>query len=124
MSAEGLLEVAFVTWGNVVALVALFITIISGYMVVAFVAGKQMTRSQVILVNILYFYISSLVGWACIEMSKRASIFEEEAYALTTGPIGELISRGDVAIGIISALGLSLFASLKFMWDIRHPKAE
>jgi hypothetical protein len=37
----GLLEVAFVAWGNVATMLALLITIISGYMVVAWVAGEK-----------------------------------------------------------------------------------
>ena len=124
MSAEGLLEVAFVTWGNTAALVALFITIISGYMVAAFVAGEKMTSSQVLIVNCLYVYISCFIGWSCVEMSKRATIFEEQAYAMSTGVIGDLESAGALAVWIVSALGLSLFASLQFMWDIRHPTPE
>ena len=54
MSVDGMLEVAFVTWGNVATLLALLITIISGYMVVAYTAAAKMTRQQVTLINIIY----------------------------------------------------------------------
>ncbi|MEP1473062.1 MAG: hypothetical protein ABJK25_18945 [Halieaceae bacterium] len=124
MSAEGLLEVAFVTWGNVATLLALLITIISGYMVVAYTAGASLTRQQVILINLIYLLMGGFVGWGCREMTIRAALFEDVAYKMATGEIGAMASRGEVAFGIISAFSLAMIASLKFMWDIRHPKVE
>lgn len=124
MSVDGLLEVSFVTWGNVISLLALIITIISGYLVVAYIAGAKMTRAQVTLVNILYVLMSAFLIWACREMALRAAFFEDTAYALETSTFSELYARGDVAVAIISAFSLALLASLKFMWDVRHPKPE
>jgi hypothetical protein len=122
MSVEGLLEVAFVAWGNVATMLALLITIISGYMVVAWVAGEKMTRQQVVLVNSIYLLMCSFTLWGCREMSLRAGTFEQEAYNLASGQLGELVSRGEVATAMITAFGLAMAASLKFMWDVRHPK--
>ena len=124
MSVDGLLEVSFVTWGNVISLLALLITIISGYLVVAYIAGAKMTKAQVTLVNILYVLMSAFLIWACREMALRAAVFEDAAYAMATGPVSELYARGDVAVAIISAFSLALLASFKFMWDVRHPKAQ
>ena len=124
MSVDGLLEVSFVTWGNVISLLALLITIISGYLVVAYIAGAKMTRAQVTLVNFLYVLMSAFLIWACREMALRAAVFEDTAYAMATGPVSELYARGDVAVAIISAFSLALLASFKFMWDVRHPKPE
>lgn len=124
MSVDGLLEVSFVTWGNVISLLALLITIISGYLVVAYIAGAKMTRAQVTLVNVLYVLMSAFLIWACREMALRAAVFEDTAYAMATGPVSELYARGDVAVAIISAFSLALLASFKFMWDVRHPKPE
>ena len=124
MSVDGLLEASFVAWGNVITMLALIITIISGYLVVAYVAGAKMTRPQVGLINILYVLMCTFLIWACIEMTHRARVMEDAAYAMASGPVAELYSRGDVAISIILAFGLALLASFKFMWDIRHPKTE
>ena len=124
MSVDGLLEVSFVTWGNVISLLALLITIISGYLVVAYIAGAKMTRAQVTLVNVLYVLMSAFLIWACREMALRAAVFEDTAYAMATGQVSELYARGDVAVAIIYAFSLALLASFKFMWDVRHPKPE
>jgi hypothetical protein len=122
MTVDGLLEAAFVAWGNVATLLALFITIISGYLVVAYIAGDKLTKPQVTLINIIYIAMGGFVGWGCREMSLRASAFEDAAYKMASGPVGDLISRGEVATAIISSFGLAYLASLKFMWDIRHSK--
>jgi len=124
MSADGLLETSFVAWGNTITLLTLLITVISGYLVVAYIAGAKMTRDQVMLISTLYVLMSSFIIWACREMSLRAAVLEDAGYALTNGPVAELYARGDVATAIISAFSLALIASLKFMWDVRHPKTE
>lgn len=123
-TVAGLLEAAFVTWGNVITLLALLITIISGYMVVAYVAAEKMTVAQVVIVNFVYLVMAFFVGYACVEMSTRAAAFEGLAYELADGRMGALSPRFDIAIGIVGAMGVCVVATLKFMWDVRHPKTE
>ena len=108
MSADGLLEVSFVAWGNTITLLTLLITVISGYLVVAYIAGAQMTRGQVILVSTLSVLMSSFIIWACREMSLRAAVLEDAGYELASGSVAELYARGDVATAIISAFSLAV----------------
>ncbi|QFU75127.1 hypothetical protein EY643_05390 [Halioglobus maricola] len=124
MTAEGMLEVAFVTWGNVATMMGLLISVISGYLVVAFVAGERMTRSQVVLVNIFYGFISGFLTWALHEMSHRAAIIETAGYNLASGEVAKLTARDDIALLLVMAFSLTVVGSYKFMWDIRHPKTE
>jgi hypothetical protein len=83
-----------------------------------------MTRQQVVLVNAIYLLMCSSALWGCREMSLRAGTFEQEAYNLASGQVGELVSRGEVATAMITAFGLAMAASLKFMWDVRHPNGN
>jgi hypothetical protein len=122
MSAEGMLEVAFIAWGNVNNLLVLLITLISSHLIVAYVVGAKLTRVQVVLISMLYIGMSGFVTWGAVEMSTRAAVFEATGYSMATGEVATLVSRGDVAAGVISAFALCIFATLKFMWDIRHPK--
>jgi hypothetical protein len=100
------------------------ISVISGYLVIAYSAGSDMTRSQVTIVNTLYLFISTSTLWALLALADRAATFEDIAYAMTSGPVAELESRGDAAAGMMVAFALAIAASFKFMWDIRHPKRE
>jgi hypothetical protein len=54
MELAELVQATQAAWSNVISIGALIITIISGYLVVAYVAGRDMTRSQVVIVNSLY----------------------------------------------------------------------
>ncbi|MEP4484986.1 MAG: hypothetical protein ABJ013_05115 [Halioglobus sp.] len=123
-TAVGFLEVAFVTWANVITLLALLITIISGYMVVAYVAAEKMTVAQVVIVNFIYLIMTFFVGLACVEMSKRAALFEAAGYEIAVDQFVFLPPRFDIAMGILGAMGICVIATLKFMWDIRHPKLK
>jgi hypothetical protein len=101
---------------------ALLITIISGYLIVAWLAGAKLTRPQVILINLLFtFFQTSLVaGW----------IFRWElAYKYFT-ELNLLVpdfytARSPVLLILFSVVLIaSVPACLKFMWDVRHPKTE
>lgn len=122
MSVDGMLEVSFVAWGNAVALTALFVTIISGYLVIAYVAGSKMLRSQVAIITVLYLLLSLFVLWATLNMVNRAADFENIAYGLASGELAQFTSKDDAGIAMVSIFAICLVASLKFMWDVRHPK--
>jgi hypothetical protein len=122
MTAEGILEVAFVTWGVVASMMGLLISVMSGYLVVAFVAGERMNKSQVTLVNIFYGFIAGFLTWALHEMSHRAATMETAGYEIASGEVANLTSRDDLAILLVIAFGVAVIGSYKFMWDIRHPK--
>jgi hypothetical protein len=47
---------------------------------------------------------------------------ENIAFAMTTQR--NFAPKSWLAYGIIGFYGISLLASLRFMWDIRHPKTE
>ena len=81
-----------------------------------------MSLPQVVIVSSLYVFLTIFIVWACVTQANRAVAFEDIAYAMSAGTVGELESRGDVAAALITAFGLAISASLKFMWDIRHPE--
>ena len=59
-----LLQAAQAAWATTISTGALLTTILSGYLIVAWVAGKDMSRSQIVIVNALYvaFYSLTLVS--------------------------------------------------------------
>ena len=124
MSVEGMLEVSFVTWGNVLTCLTLLISLISGYLVVAFVAGDRMTSSQVFIVNSVYLLMILLVLYGTAAFVGKAHGFEEIAYSMAGKEFDSFVPRGDIALSIVVIFGLAILASLKFMWDVRHPKTE
>jgi len=57
---------------NYIAAFAIFITIISAYIVVAFVAGAQLSRGQVAFVNLCFLAATVQLSFLCAVMLSRA----------------------------------------------------
>lgn len=119
-SVDGMLEVAYVAWGNAVSILALLITILSAYLVAAYLAGRSMTRSQVIIINTLYIFLSTFLLWGLVNMALRAAGFEDIAYSMAEGELAAFSSQEGIAIGTVTVFGVAILASLKFMWDVRN----
>ena len=118
MSEGELIQVAQETWGNVISLIAITITILSGYLVVAYAAGRDMSRSQVAIVNTLYVLIFSLMLMSIYTLTMRATEMGQLSIELSTDR--RLGPRPEIPILLLAVFSFCLVASLKFMWDIRR----
>ena len=122
MTEAELISAAQETWSNYITTMGLFVTIISAYLVVAYIVGAKLTRQQVILVNALFivfvaFGIKSMYHWALVaqEMAQLAIDMSQQR---TVGP-APFVDK--LTLGSLIPIGV---ACLKFMWDVRHPNAE
>jgi hypothetical protein len=122
MTEAELLESAQAVWANYLTSMGLVVTVLSAYLVTAYIAGDKLTRPQVVLVNVLFvvfagFGIGGLVGFSrtgteLMVLALEAST-QRTAIGLTIVPEATLI--------IFPALILGCF---KFMWDIRNSKTD
>ena len=101
---------------------AILLSVLSAYLVVAYLAGSKLTRSQVVIVNSLYILVSVFLVWAMFVLSQRA--LEVATLAINISTQRELAPTPNVALALVAMFGVCSLASLKFMWDVRHPKAE
>jgi hypothetical protein len=122
MTEYELQELAFSAAGLAATFTTLLITIISGYLLVAYVAGRDLSRAQVTLINILFAFTSALIlSGIATAFGKQLNIVNQlrvinpdNFYPMTTFTV----ISGAVIFSLI------ILASFKLMWDIRHPKAE
>ncbi|MDH4041461.1 MAG: hypothetical protein OEV88_12460 [Gammaproteobacteria bacterium] len=110
---------------NYIAFLVVYLTLVSSYLVIAFMVGKSLLRRQVALIN-TFFIAFSLFNLFAQAMSLRNALMAysnaasglEDMLSMTTNQILVLIlTTAFFEIGII-------LACIKFMWDIRHPKSE
>ncbi|MEP5570048.1 MAG: hypothetical protein ABJN62_19565 [Halioglobus sp.] len=122
MTEAELLEAASNNWSDTISLLTLFISVMSGYLVVAYLVGKELKTSQVVLVNFLYGAFISFCLFAIYQMSATAVEHGILASDLST----QRSNRPQTWIPIVFLVIMlpMILASFKFMWDIRHPKAE
>jgi len=103
----------------------ILITLISGYLVVAYFVGKQLTRTQVIIMNALYLIIALLLIAGSFYWGLDAQI----ARKMMALQIPEFNLGGYAEVNtylwpsIVSIVySCLIFASLFFMWQVRHSR--
>lgn len=103
----------------------MYFTLVSAYLVVGYLAGKKLTRSQVGVITILYLVWIATIVTGQISAGKtyarlEAILFEMGSHAVSS-------SDFETPITIYSFLLVQfagVLASLWFMWSVRHPKAD
>jgi hypothetical protein len=108
--------------GNATPVLMGFMTSVTGYLVLTWFTGDKLKRSQAAMVSTLFVIYSGLfiIAWAARFQS--ALMYQNELNAINPER-GGLISQ-ELIYGVVVVLVVIVIASLKFMWDIRHPKAE
>ncbi len=97
----------------------MYMSIVTAYVVTAFVAGERLTRFQLALVNLLFLMATGMVGLLAILVFRR---FYEHAM-ITTTPISEgLDTPVDFTLPILAICVAMVLGSLMFMWSVRRGK--
>ena len=98
------------------------IGLLSAYLIVAYLAGDKLTRSQVLLVTALYLYVTAMGIVGTYGSMSRATHYAGELNALNPNDVMYLTdyTAGMSAFGAVACV----LASLWFMWSVRHPKTE
>jgi hypothetical protein len=102
-----------------------FLTVTSGYLIVAYLVGDKLTRGQVILVSALFFCYA--IAQILAQVSQINSILHIDQIMYENFPESPLQSSSTEAkLGFIwPALEfLAVCASLHFMRSIRHTKTD
>ena len=111
--------------GNTANLYAVFWTVVSGYLIVGYVVGSKLSRSQIVLVNFLFIVSSSITSFAAVTACRNGLL----AYRKGASSIEEMtaLSAGSATVFLVIMMlvnFIAIVACLKFMWDIRHPKSS
>ena len=101
---------------------ALYFSGLSAYLITAYVAGKSLTKSQAIIISggFILFATNSVLGYLGLGL-KLAAINDDLSALRPENP--SLASELGISVySLIFVFGV--LVSLKFMWDIRHPKTS
>ncbi|NKB97376.1 MAG: hypothetical protein GKR90_02590 [Pseudomonadales bacterium] len=97
-------------------LLSIYLTVLSAYLVMAYVAGADLRTSQLVIINLLFLTFAGLVGYGAVARFYEATLVEQQYGA----PISSAPDPGGVMIWVLSViLSLGVFGALKFMSDIR-----
>jgi hypothetical protein len=101
-----------------ISAVALYISILSGYLIVFYVAGAKLNMMQSIFITALFVVFSVIPIWAVYEYlsaAMEASSAMKEKF---------LFNRVDInpAVILVPLMVAGLVGCLNFAWDTRKPK--
>lgn len=113
-------DLAQSNFSNSLAAMALYLTLLFAYLAAAYFVGKDLTHSQVTILNSLFVTFSLLNAFGVVAYTNAGVKFAIQSGS--TINLGLLAPRPWVAplIGIICLLGITV--CLKFMWDVRYRK--
>ena len=109
---------------QIISNLTLFYSLVFGYLLVAYVIGGQLTRTQVSILSILYLAAvayNRISGYAMY----NGLIFAFEGMEELTGATARPITATENSLALVTVfIVLSILGSLYFMWTVRHPREE
>ncbi|MEH6586168.1 MAG: hypothetical protein V7720_06400 [Halioglobus sp.] len=126
------LELIHESWNSIFTMLAMYLSIVTGYLIVAYAAGAQLKRPQVFIASVTYLFgavmmVAGMVSWGLvINQTYTTNAYWFEFIGAT---IFAAQSREEAAISPIDIfswllLMMGTLAPLYFMWSVRHPKTE
>ena len=104
-------ELTFSLIGYGMTAMALYFTVVSGYLIGAYMVGADLSKSQVWIVTSLFFVFAIILVFGTFS-------FLSEAISVGEGPTNPLTYWVAPVLGLAETAGIA--ASLKFMFDIRR----
>ena len=113
-------QVAQGAFENMLSILERFITVLFGYLIVAYFIGAKLSRVQAGIMTALYLFWLSRLGIVLGVLANNANIILDEMRKIS--PI--LAVSIPSLLMLYFLLSILTFASLYFMWSVRHPKTE
>ena len=103
-------------------MLSIYLTVTSGYLIVAYLVGHKLTRFQLVIISGLYVIFAGATTYLAVGYGMRGIHYAELLRNLS--PSTPLYSTDAIAGAIAFVLLGGIVASLTFMWQSRHPKTE
>ena len=103
-------------FGYAMTAMSLYVTAVSGYLLVAFFIGPKLTLVQTATFTILFLVFAGFMAYGAFGFFENAYEFGREYGRGYAQPW-----VGDLAL---ITQGGGIIASVYFMWQVRHPKTE
>jgi hypothetical protein len=97
--------------------IALYLSVLSAYMVVAYTAGAKLKSMQSGFINLVFVTFSGILIFATFTFHKAANNYREGFGTIEQSVFASIAPYGILVVQILAVLG-----ALFFMWDIRSSK--
>ena len=123
MSEYELLDLMSSVEGHMATQFSLYLSVVSAYLIVAYLVGIRLTLVQVFIASALMLFSAGGQTWALYASLGRVTEYLELKSQLSplTDYEQNFAANTYIWVGILAA---GVLASLYFMWSVRHPKIE
>ena len=126
MNEHDAMEVLNGVVANTLSAQAIFFTVLTAYLAVAYTVGNKLTKYQVAFVNLLFliaYFNLTANQFTLLESATYYVQLVVEARAAIEDPISGVPSKVNMLM-FFSIRLLMLVGATLFMWQVRHPKTE
>ena len=118
MTEYELIDTLNSTLGLLISSVVAYVSFVSAYLIVAYMAGQNLTKQQTTIVSVLFIWGAGLTIFALWGLSTRIGVTAQALYA--ANPNYPVSFGNGYREALVICCTLGLVASLQFMWKIRH----
>jgi phosphate/sulfate permease len=121
MSEAEILQHFWSSIENGISSFMMYITVFSGYLLMAYVVGSRLTSAQCVIVTGAFLVFCGYVLWGSFVYYTSAYMAAKQ---LVDSHPHFLPIDLNPAYVVSVLLSTGALAALKFMWDVRHPKTD
>ncbi len=121
MTEYEIVNTAGMAFGNGLSSFTVFFSLVTAYLVTAHMAGRSLSRPQVIIINVCYFLAAAFFGIFTVAVFFRGmqmSMAAQRIETVTSFQVPDGTGWQWVALIVV----VVLTASFYFMWTVRHPQ--
>ena len=119
MTEAELMAVAHGYRDNAISLTAIYLSVVTAYLFVAYTAGKNLTFSQVLIINAFFVVVGVFLIAAQFSLMISAQEAAKIAREISTWQASPYLPYLSHVLQVFFLLFIPV--CLKFMWDIRRP---
>jgi len=115
------LDLAQSTFSNSLATYAILLTLVSGYLLTAYMVGSDLTHVQVRLLTVLYLTVAAILIWSMSAYAYWGDVFSLQARS--AGVERSVMTPQSWLPAFLAIVNIgTVIGSMFFMWNVRHPK--
>ncbi len=114
------LDLAQSTFSNSLAAYAILLTLVSGYLLTAYMVGAELTHVQVRILTLLFLIVAGILVWSMSAYAYWGEVFSSQARPASVARSVMGPQTWLPAFLAIVNIG-TVIASMFFMWTVRHP---
>jgi len=100
--------------GNFLSALTIYFSVVTAYVVAAFIAGTRLSKVQLAIVNTCYFIAAGTLGLLSVLIFRRFY-----AFASQVGSPGDANQAFDFTLPLAVLVLMVFIGSLAFMWSVR-----